>query len=58
MVLVLAGSFILLFYTSALSKEGNLTCPETKFKKTSDITSDDVKAVKKEDSTLKTECFC
>ena len=27
MVLVLVISFILLFYTSALSKQGNLTCP-------------------------------
>ena len=35
MILVLVVSFIILFYTSALSKEGNLTCAE-KFQSTND----------------------
>ena len=57
MALILAVSFVLLFYTSALSKEGNLTCPKIKFDSKKDVTKEDVAAINDEDS-LETECFC
>ena len=49
MLLVLIGSFILLFYTSALSKEGNLTCPEIKFSGKKDVTKEDVEGIDSDD---------
>jgi hypothetical protein len=48
MLLVLIGSFILLFYTSALSKEGNLSCPAITFASKDDVTSSDVKNIDQE----------
>jgi hypothetical protein len=56
MSLVLIGAFILLFYTSALSKEGNLTCPPISGT-IKDKTEEDVKAINPE-NTREMECFC
>ena len=57
MLLVLIGSFILLFYTSALSKEGNLSCPQITFDSKDDVTSDDIAKIDQE-NTQEYECFC
>ena len=57
MAIILAVSFVLLFYTSALSKEGNLTCPLIEFESRDDVTEEDVAAIDS-DNTTETECFC
>ncbi len=49
MGLILAVSFVLLFYTSALSKEGNLTCPEIEFDSKKDVKPEDVAAINSDD---------
>jgi hypothetical protein len=54
-VFIMIFSFVLLFYTSALSKEGSISCDGTDH---SSPTKHELDVIVEINNTITTECFC